>query len=266
MNQNLKGLKRRFYWDRVEERAVSSIIVVLTVVVVIELVAVAAISVYYLRSGKSSTGGFADMDVSISPGSQSGATGTRLTYIITVTNIGDVSDSFSLGVDWGSLSYKISPSILSINAGDSENATLTVTVGTVSQVMDLYATNEAGISESIIFTTNVTGKELYALTTIVNPSFGGSVALDPAGEQYGPLIPRLPGVITVGYLTGTVVTATATPSSGYEFDNWSGDASGTTTSMTVTMNSDKKITANFIPENKIAFTVTVVDMAPIAFG
>jgi uncharacterized repeat protein (TIGR02543 family) len=245
MNQNLKGSKIRFYWGRVKERAVSSIIFVLTVVVVIELVVVAVIGVYYLRSGKSSTGGFADMDVSISPGSQSGAIGSKLTYIVTVTNIGDVSDSFSLGVDWGSLSYKISPSILSINAGDSENAALTVTVGTVSEVMEVYATNEAGISESIVFTANVTGKELYALTTIVNGK--GSIALNPAGEQYGSPIPRLPGVITVGYLTGTVVTATATPSPGYEFDNWSGDASGTATIVTVTMNSDKNITANFKP-------------------
>lgn len=243
-----------------EERALSSIIVVLMVVVVIELVAVAAIGVYYLRSGKSSTGGFADMDVSISPGSQSGATGAKLTYIVTVTNIGNVSDTYSLGVDWGNLSYKISPSILSIKAGDSENATLTVTVGAVSEVMELYATNEAGITEDIIFRTNVTGKELYALTTIVNGE--GSVALNPAGEQYGPPIPRPRGVSTVGYLTGTVVTATATPSWGSEFDNWSGDASGTATSVTMTMNSDKKITANFRPENKKG---TVLSITPSSF-
>jgi hypothetical protein len=230
----------------VEEKAVSSIIVVLTVVV-IGLAAVAAIGVHYLRSGKSSTGGFADMDVSISPGSRSGATGAKLAYIVTVTNTGNVSDTFTLGVYWGDLPYKISPSILSIKAGDSKNATLTVTVGAVSEVMGLYARDENGITESILFRTNVTGKELYALTTIVNSPFGGSVSLDPAGEEYGPPILRPPGADTVGYLSGTVVTATAIPFSGYEFDNWSGDAYGTATSVTVTMNSDKSITANFRP-------------------
>jgi hypothetical protein len=233
----------------VEKKAVSSIIVVLTVVVIIELVAVAAIGVYSLRSGKSSTGGSINMDVSISPESQNGVTGAKLTYIVTVTNTGNASDTFSLGVNWGNLAYKISPSRLSIKAGDSENATLTVTVGTVSEVMDLYATNKAGITGNILFRTNVTGKELYALTTISNG--GGSITLDPAGEQYGP--PRLLpfGFSTVGYLTGTVVTATAIPFSAYKFDNWSGDVSGAATSVTLIMNSDKSITANFKPENKI---------------
>jgi uncharacterized repeat protein (TIGR02543 family)/uncharacterized delta-60 repeat protein len=45
---------------------------------------------------------------------------------------------------------------------------------------------------------------------------------------------------------GTEVTITALPDSGYEFNGWSGDASGTTNPITITMDADKTITANFI--------------------
>ena len=44
---------------------------------------------------------------------------------------------------------------------------------------------------------------------------------------------------------GTSVELTAIPSSGYAFDSWSGDASGSANPMDVTMNSNKDTTANF---------------------
>ena len=47
------------------------------------------------------------------------------------------------------------------------------------------------------------------------------------------------------YDEGTVVGLTATPASGYQFDGWSGDASGATTSVNVTMDADKTVTATF---------------------
>ena len=48
------------------------------------------------------------------------------------------------------------------------------------------------------------------------------------------------------YDTGTEVSVTATPDSGHEFSGWSDDASGTTNPITITMDSYKSITANFI--------------------
>jgi hypothetical protein len=47
------------------------------------------------------------------------------------------------------------------------------------------------------------------------------------------------------YVSGTVVTVTAAPSSGSEFEGWSGDASGTANSVQLTMNSDLSVTATF---------------------
>jgi len=68
----------------------------------------------------------------------------------------------------------------------------------------------------------------YTLTIIAGT--GGTT--DPAPGSYD-------------YDSGTLVSVTATASSGYQFSSWSGDASGTTNPITVTMDSDKSITANF---------------------
>lgn len=47
------------------------------------------------------------------------------------------------------------------------------------------------------------------------------------------------------YNNGTTVTLTATPNIGYTFTSWSGDATGSTNPLSVIMNSNKNITANF---------------------
>jgi len=70
--------------------------------------------------------------------------------------------------------------------------------------------------------------ETYTLTTIVSPSGAGSIS-PPGGE----------------YESGRQVTITASPASGYTFDHWSGSASGTASVVTITMDSDKSVTANF---------------------
>ncbi len=48
------------------------------------------------------------------------------------------------------------------------------------------------------------------------------------------------------YNDGDNLVLTATPNSGYEFTSWSGDATGTNNPLTVLMNANKNITANFI--------------------
>ncbi len=78
----------------------------------------------------------------------------------------------------------------------------------------------------------------YTLTASVDPSGSGSITLNPLGGTYD---------------EGTTVTATANPNTGYEFDHWSGDASGITSSIQITMDSDKSITAHF---SVIQYTLT----------
>ncbi len=49
------------------------------------------------------------------------------------------------------------------------------------------------------------------------------------------------------YSSGSTVVLTATPAAGYTFSSWSGDATGSINPLTVTMNANKNITANFVP-------------------
>lgn len=72
------------------------------------------------------------------------------------------------------------------------------------------------------------GPKEYSLTIAVS----GQGATDPSTG-------------TQKYDKGSSVTITATPTSGWEFDHWSGDASGNSATTTVTMDSDKTVTANF---------------------
>lgn len=48
-----------------------------------------------------------------------------------------------------------------------------------------------------------------------------------------------------GYYANSIVQLQATPGAGYLFTGWSGDASGLTSPLTVTMNNDLSVTANF---------------------
>lgn len=56
------------------------------------------------------------------------------------------------------------------------------------------------------------------------------------------------------YVSGSQVTLTATPATGWRFAEWAGDASGTDNPLTVTMTSDKSITAHF---ERITYALTV---------
>lgn len=72
----------------------------------------------------------------------------------------------------------------------------------------------------------------YTLTMNINPSGSGSVSKSPNKSTY---------------IYGEQVTLTATTNSGYNLGNWSGDAGGTANPVTLTINKDKTVTANFTP-------------------
>jgi uncharacterized repeat protein (TIGR02543 family) len=79
----------------------------------------------------------------------------------------------------------------------------------------------------------------YTLT--VNTSGQGSVAKAPSQATY---------------VSGSSVQLTATPSSGWSFSGWSGDASGTANPVTITMNGNKAVTATFT-QNTYSLTVNI---------
>jgi len=86
----------------------------------------------------------------------------------------------------------------------------------------------------------VTSAHTYTLSVSVNPSGAGSIS--PSGGKYK---------------SGDEVTLIASPAGGYIFDYWSGGASDTASTITVTMDSDKSLTGNFeaIPSHDLSIDV-----------
>jgi CSLREA domain-containing protein len=89
----------------------------------------------------------------------------------------------------------------------------------------------------------------YTLTTSTNPVVGGSVTVNT------------PPNCTGGYLYGTVVSLTASANANYAFANWSGDASGTNATTSITIYEDKSVVAYFNP-NLLQNGSFEVDSAP----
>lgn len=103
------------------------------------------------------------------------------------------------------------------------------TTGTFSGVFKSSPTSSEAVGGDT--TMDVTGVGVYyTLTMAVSPAGSGTTT---------------PSVGMHSYAAGTVVAITATAASGYDFSSWSGDASGTSPTTTVSMNADKNVTANF---------------------
>jgi uncharacterized repeat protein (TIGR02543 family) len=72
--------------------------------------------------------------------------------------------------------------------------------------------------------------------------FNATVMVYASPSEMGSISPQ-PG--PDGYALGTEVTFTATPTKGYRFVSWGGDASGSSKTLTITIDSPKTITATF---------------------
>ncbi|WP_424961288.1 polysaccharide lyase family 7 protein [Ekhidna sp.] len=70
----------------------------------------------------------------------------------------------------------------------------------------------------------------YSLTTAITGE--GSISLNPTGGTYA---------------ENTIVNLTATASTGYQFNGWSGDLTGRQNPVSITMDSDKSVEASFVP-------------------
>ena len=82
----------------------------------------------------------------------------------------------------------------------------------------------------------------YTLDTSVNPTGSGSITLSPSGGIYE---------------GGSVVTITAVPASGFVFDHWEGSVSGISSSVQITMDSNKTVTAVFNDSNTPSLSVSI---------
>ena len=61
------------------------------------------------------------------------------------------------------------------------------------------------------------------------------------------------------YVEGKIATLTATPAAHYDFVNWTGDVTSTDNPLTITVNSDMTVTANFQEHTKYTITAQAAD-------
>uniref|UniRef100_UPI00262B9265 InlB B-repeat-containing protein n=1 Tax=uncultured Tenacibaculum sp. TaxID=174713 RepID=UPI00262B9265 len=159
----------------------------------------------------------------------------------------DCSNVFTLTLNSSNGSVAKTPDPENINNNDYDNGTnvtLTATPNAGYQ-FDGWSGDASGTTNPLTITmdadktvTAVFSKIQHTLTTNAT---NGTIARNPNTPSAGT------------YDFGTDVVLTATPNAGYQFDGWSGDASGTTNPLTITMDADKTVTAVF---SKIQHTLT----------
>ncbi len=89
--------------------------------------------------------------------------------------------------------------------------------------------------------------QTYNLTVLVSPPGSGTVS--PPGGKYD---------------SGLQVTLTATPASGYTFDYWEGSAVGSSNKVTISMISDKNVTAHFkLTQSPVTTSTTSKPVTPV---
>jgi len=144
----------------------------------------------------------------------------------------------------GSGSVSRSPNAASYPAGTVVTLTATPAAGFVFSGWsgDITSTaNPVQITMSANRTVTATFTAVamnFTLTTNVVGS--GSVSRSPNATSYA---------------SGTVVTLTATPASGFVFSSWSGDVTSTSNPVQVTMNANKTVTATFVSQSTPDFSL-----------
>ena len=127
--------------------------------------------------------------------------------------------------------YRGSTLLATDTASPYEYTWINVSSGTY-QLRAVAQDNQGATSTSTVVTVTVLSSSTpavwYTLTTAANPANGGTVT--PASGTY---------------LAGSQIQVTATPNANYTFATWSGDASGTNPTVTLTMDSNKSIVAHF---------------------
>jgi len=126
--------------------------------------------------------------ISISPSSKSDLKGANLTYAVTVNNIGNALDTYSLtATDTLGWTISVSPSPLAVPGSSNRSATLNVAIptnaadNTIDSIM--VTASGTGTSDSDNCTAQVNPTPSLTVKTpdtLVNESIGGPYSLDPA--------------------------------------------------------------------------------------
>ena len=191
-------------------------------------------------------------------GSWSGdATGTATPVTLTMDGDKAVTATF------GQIQYTLTTDVAPPGSGAADPVTATATYG---MVITATATPAAGWAldqwiGDVTTTANPVGVTMdgnkaitatfslvpYTLTTIVDPNGSGTITVDP---------------LAATYTYGAVVTLSATPVIGWQFDDWSGAVTGAASPVTLTMDGDKAVTATF---SQIVYEL-ILSVAPPGSG
>jgi uncharacterized delta-60 repeat protein len=154
----------------------------------------------------------------------------------------------------------------SFGAGDFDVFVLKLEAnGDISPSCELVGSTDCAISyESILpVETQVSPQNTnkFPTTTLVTPqNTDAIVEMICSSQEYtltistetGGTTDPIPDTYT--HFGGARVTVTAVPDSGYAFKEWSGDASGVENPVTIVMDRDKSLTANFVREYSLTIT------------
>ncbi|WP_299108978.1 gliding motility-associated C-terminal domain-containing protein [uncultured Tenacibaculum sp.] len=159
--------------------------------------------------------------------------------------------------------HKTLPVTLTVNNSIDENAFSNLTSGTTSILSSnpLFTSTtdytlqsgspaiDAGNNTFVIGTTDLAGNQRVFNTTVDMGAyeFGATAPITRALtiNATNGTVTTNPNPTNGTYADGTVVALTATPATGYQFDGWSGDVTGNTNPINITMDADKTVTATF---------------------
>lgn len=144
-----------------------------------------------------------------------------------------ISDGYTINVTASNGTVIKNPVLVSYNSGATVQLTATPNSG---YAFTSWSGDATGSVNPLTVTMNA-NKNITANFTLVGSGFTLNVVANNGSVLKNPAL--------VSYASGATVQLTATPNSGYTFTSWSGDATGSVNPLTVIMNANKNITANF---------------------
>ena len=98
----------------------------------------------------------------------------------------------------------------------------------------------------------------FELTVNVSPGSSGGIKIDQATSTYFP--------DTSTFRSGAPIRIEVVPASGYRFEHWSGDLTGTTNPASLVIDCDKQITAHFSLVESNSWPIGYIIAGGIAAG